>query len=140
MERLAPLVGEWTMEARIPQLGPEPLRGRAVFEYTLEGAFLLSRAQADHPDAPDSLTVMGRDGDGYLQHYYDARGIARLYRMRFDDGIWTLQRDEPDFSPLPFHQRFTGTVTADSIDGRWETSDDGASWKLDFDLLYTRSA
>jgi hypothetical protein len=28
------------------------------------------------------------------------RGVARVYRMTLDDNVWTLLRDEADFSPL----------------------------------------
>jgi hypothetical protein len=60
--------------------------------------------------------------------------------MRFSDGVWTLLRDSPDFSPLSFSQRFTGTFgdDGDTIRGPWETSNDGSTWEHDFDLTYTR--
>ena len=47
----------------------------------------------------------------------------------------------PDFSPLDFAQRFTGTFSddGDSITGRWETSSDGADWQSDFTLHYRRT-
>jgi len=50
-------------------------------------------------------------------------------------------RDEADFTPLEFCQRFTGTITDDgrTIAGTWETShDDGATWQRDFDLTYRK--
>ena len=71
-----------------------------------------------------------------LQHYFDSRGIARIYQMTFADKVWTLQRiaGAPDFS-----QRFTGTFgDDDTIVGRWESSRDGSNWDPDFDLTYTR--
>jgi hypothetical protein len=80
--------------------------------------------------------------DGYLQHYFDSRGVARLYRMTLTDRTWTLLRTEPDFSPLDFSQRYVGTISADGdrIEGRWETSyDQGQSWEVDFPLSYTRA-
>jgi hypothetical protein len=60
--------------------------------------------------------------------------------MTFQDGVWTLLRGAPDFTPLNFWQRFTGTFSADgdTIDGRWETSKDGSAWELDFGLTYRR--
>jgi hypothetical protein len=30
------------------------------------------------------------------QHYYDSRGVARIYQMSLNDGGWKLWRD-PDF-------------------------------------------
>jgi hypothetical protein len=44
------------------------------------------------------------------------------------------------FSSLDFSQRFKGTFSDDgqTIDGRWETSADGTSWREDFKLIYTK--
>ena len=73
-------------------------------------------------------------------HYFDSRGIARVYAMSLEDGVWTLWREAPDFSSLDFAQRFTGTFSDDgtTIVGRWETAHDGATWEHDFDLTYVR--
>ncbi len=58
--------------------------------------------------------------------------------MTFEDGVWTLSRTDAEFSPLDFHQRWTGTFSPDgnAITGRWDTSHDGATWEPDFDLRY----
>jgi hypothetical protein len=135
MKALEPLIGEWNMEA---SLAPG-LVGRTVFEWTLGGRFLTQRSQVPGP-VPDGFTIVAADGDAYLQHYFDSRGVVRLYAMTFSHGVWTLLRDSPDFSPLDFAQRFTGTLSddGDTIRGRWEKSDDGSSWELDFELTYTR--
>ena len=60
--------------------------------------------------------------------------------MKFSDGVWTLLRDSPDFSPLDFSQRFEGTFSDDgnTIKGRWESASDGSNWEHDFDLKYTK--
>jgi hypothetical protein len=60
--------------------------------------------------------------------------------MTFDGHDWTLERHTPDFTPLAFHQRWQGTLSPDghTIHGRWETSPDGQTWELDFDLTYHR--
>jgi hypothetical protein len=142
LERLAPFIGEWSMEAAFPGAGPSPSRGRTTFEWALGGSHVLQRAEVDHPKAPDVHAVIAAaaDGTGYMQHYFDSRGVARLYAMTFDDGVWELRRTAPDFSPLDFSQRFVGRFVADDsvIDGRWETSRDGVDWELDFGLTYTR--
>jgi hypothetical protein len=146
LERLGALVGEWDVEAVFPDTGPasiagQVLSGRAVFEWTLDGQFLLERSQMSDP-VPDSTAVMGADPDpeGYTQHYFDARGVTRLYAMTLDDSLWTLQRDKPDFTPLKFAQRYTGRLGDDgaTISGRWEKRDPGADWALDFELNYRR--
>jgi hypothetical protein len=142
LERLEPFVGEWRIEAPAFPLSPELAdAARTTFEWTLGGAFLLQRSSVPVPEAPDGLSVIGPDADdGYTQHYFDSRGIARLYAMTFDGRDWTLERHTPDFSPLPFHQRWLGAFSADgeTIQGRWETSPDGRDWELDFELAYQR--
>jgi hypothetical protein len=132
------LVGEWS--ARVPA-GTPP--GRVVFEWALGGEFLIQRTETPRPAIPDSLAIIAYDADtdSYTQHYFDSRGVVRVYTMALRDGVWTLLRDEPDFSPLAFAQRFEGTFSADGniIDARWETSHDGgAHWELDFPLTFTR--
>jgi hypothetical protein len=139
LQRLDAFVGEWSMEASFA-VG---VTGRAVFEWVLGGQFLVERAEVpDVPDAPDSIAIVGLDrgGEAFTQHYFDSRGVARVYAMTLSDGVWTLLRDSPDFSPLDFWQRFTGEFSADggTISGRWETSRDGSSWKHDFDLSYQK--
>ncbi len=60
--------------------------------------------------------------------------------MGFAGGVWTLERNEPDFSPLDFRQRWTGTFSPDggTITGRWEIAH-GDDWETDFDLRYERA-
>jgi hypothetical protein len=139
MERLDAFIGEWTLEASFPA-APAAVTGRAVFDWILGGQFVMERA--DVPGAPDSIAIIGFDSSrqAYRQHYFDSRGIARVYAMGLSNGVWTLVRDSPDFTPLEFSQRFTGTFSSDGqrINGRWETSRDGSNWKHDFDLSYTK--
>jgi hypothetical protein len=143
LARLEVLVGDWRIEAPAFTLAPELAdRARMRIEWGLGGAFLLQRSSVPVPEAPDALSVIGpdHDGDGYTQHYFDSRGVARLYAMRFDGRAWTLERRAPDFTPLAFFQRWVGEVAEDgaAIAGRWETSPDGRTWELDFELAYTR--
>lgn len=140
VERLEPLVGEWAVEARFT-FTPEPTRGTLHFAWQLGRQFLQQRSTTEHPAAPDVLALLSvaEEGDGheYVQHYFDSRGVVRLYRMTLRDNEWTLLRDRADFTPLDFAQRYTGTFGDDgrTITGRWEKShDDGATWEHDFDL------
>jgi hypothetical protein len=138
LARLEPFVGEWTTEASIAP----GLQGSTAFEWTLDGQFLAQRSAIPHPAAPDAYSIIGVDeaGEVYTQHYFDSRGVARLYAMTFDGRDWELLRTEPDFFPLDFLQRYVGTLSPDgnTIDGRWERSTDGSTWELDFELTYTR--
>jgi hypothetical protein len=115
LARLDVFAGEWVVQARFPV-----------------------------PKAPDALTIVSTDPEtgAYTQHYYDSRGVVRLYAMTLADGVWTLTRESADFTPLDFRQRFTGTFSADqnTISGAWETSPaDGGQWKHDFGLTYRRA-
>jgi hypothetical protein len=150
LARLGVFVGEWSMEARFPGQPPAPsgpadsdLLARSRFEWALGGQFLLQRTEVPVPGVPDSLAIVGADlrTGGYTQHYYDSRGVVRLYAMSFADGVWTLTRESPDFSPLDFRQRFTGTFSEDgnTITGAWEKCPDGGEWEHDFCLTYRRT-
>ena len=140
-EALAPLVGKWRMLAGFGNEPPADVGAWVSFEWLPGGQFLVERWEVPLPDAPDGIAIIGADPEragGYLQHYFDSRGVARVYKMTLEDGVWELRRDEPDFSPLDFSQRFTGTLSADAktIAGRWEICHDGKTWEHDFDLTY----
>ena len=143
VERLGVLVGEWIVEARFPgQPGPGGVQARAWFQWALDGQFLLQRTEVPVPEAPDSLAIISAHPEtgGYIQHYFDSRGTVRLYEMSLADGVWTLTRESPDFSPLDFSQRFTGTFSQDgnSITGAWEKRFN-EGWEHDFTLTYRRA-
>ena len=143
---LAPLVGTWNLAMILPgEPRPDPLPdvgARVTFEWLGDRAFLIERWTVPVPAAPDGIAVLGWDEGRatYLQHYFDDRGVARVYAMTFDGRTWTLERTSPDFSPYDFGQRFRGTLSQDGdvIDGRWEIADDKVTWRTDFDLVYTR--
>jgi hypothetical protein len=149
LARLGVFVGEWVLEASFPGGQPTPSgdgedgpRTRSRFEWTLDRQFLLQRTEAPPPEAPDSLTIVSADPEtgAYTQHYYDSRGVVRLYAMTFADGVWTLTRESSDFSPLHFQQHFTATFSRDgnTIRGAWEKCLGGGDWQHDFDLTYRR--
>ena len=133
---LRDLVGEWQLGVDLP--GAEDVRGHVLFEAM--GEVLVQRTTVPAPEAPDSCCVVTGDDGRYLQHYFDSRGVARLYAMTFDGRTWTLERSKADFSPLEFHQRFVGSIGDDgaTINGEWQSSNDGQQWTRDFGLTYTR--
>ena len=134
---LDPLIGDWELTADLP--GAEDMRGLVTFERF--GPLLLQRSTAPDP-VPDSICLIAPHADGgYTQHYFDSRGVVRLYAMTFDGQTWTLERTEPDFSPLDFHQRYIGTLADDGsvITGEWQASDDGTTWQRDFRLSHRRA-
>ena len=138
LDRLDALIGEWTMEATPPG-GPRwPGEARARFEWLEGRTFVIQRWTVDLPEAPDGIAIIGAgdEPDSFRQHYFDSRGVARIYEMTLRDGIWRLWRDAPD----PFPQRFSATFSEDgaTIKGRWEKAEDGLTWETDFDLTYRR--
>jgi hypothetical protein len=142
-------VGEWVMAARFPGDQP-PASGtaggpqvRSRFEWALDRQFLLQHTKIPIAGAPDSLAIVSVDLEtgAYTQHYYDSRGVVRLYAMSLAGGVWTLSRESADFTPLGFRQRFTGTFSEDGnvISGAWEKGGDDSGWEHDFALSYHRA-
>jgi hypothetical protein len=145
LQGLEPLVGDWRMAASFEGMPPADIAATVSFEWMPGGRFLIERWEVPVPEAPDGIAIIGPDPEregNYLQHYFDTRGVARVYKMSLEDGVWKLWRDQPDFSPLDFSQRFTGTLGEDgnTIAGAWEICHDGKTWEHDFDLTYTKGA
>ena len=141
---LQPFVGEWTLAASFENMPPAETGARVSFEWLPGERFLIQRWEIPIPEAPDGIALIGADPEregNYLQHYFDSRGVARVYKMSFADGVWKLWRDKPDFSPLDFAQRYTGMFSEDgkTIAGTWEICQDGTTWERDFALTYTKA-
>lgn len=133
LEQLNILIGEW--ETTVPERG---VRGRTTFEWLESGGFLIQRSTVQKPEYPDSISIIGATGsDGALQqHYFDSRGVARIYDVTLRDNVWMMFRDGPDWP-----QRFVGRFSADgnSISARLERgSYPGGPLEHDFDMVYTR--
>jgi hypothetical protein len=79
---------------------------------------------AEQPEFPSSTIIISADDTTgmYSKLFYDSRGIARIYQMMLQDGIWKQWRDAPGFS-----QRSEGSFSDDgrTIRGRYEKSVDG---------------
>lgn len=138
LERLDALVGKWTMEAAPPGGAPWPGEAWVSFEWLEGQRFLIQRWTVDMTEAPDGIAIIGAgdDPDSFRQHYFDSRGVHRIYEMTLSDGVWKLWRDAPE----PFPQRYIGTFSDDGkiVAGRWEKAEDGSDWDTDFDLTYRR--
>jgi hypothetical protein len=138
MQELEPLVGAWRTEVRMPGQD-EVIHGRTTFEWLDGGAYLIQRTEMDDPAFPRGVMVIGPAvGRGrVVQHYFDSRGVARVYDISLQDGMLRLWRDDEDFA-----QRYSGQISADgaTIEGAWEMCRDGATWRHDFDLTFHRIA
>lgn len=145
IDELAALVGTWRMDVAFPdgrEGAPQDMGARTVFELGPESGYLVQRWQVPHPQAPDGIAIITADaaGPGFLQHYFDSRGVVRLYTMTFTEHAWTLERTKPDFSPLDFSQRWEAELSADgrTIAGQWLDGAAHGGWSHDFALTYTR--
>ncbi len=130
------LVGEWTTEATYPGLGDTLVTGRTSFEWLDDQQVLLQRSHSDHPRIPDAITVTAVIDGIPSMHYFDVRGVHRVFAAEIAAGTWRFHNDTPGFA-----QRFTGTINADGsrIDGLGELSrDDGATWERDLAVAYRR--
>ena len=137
LEPLHLLVGEWSYEGSHVGLPGAVLRGNTTFAWLEGNRFLIQRETIDHPEMPDSIAIIGADDPSspLIQHYFDSRGVTRLYQMSFSDKIWKRWRDDPGFS-----QRSTGTLSDDgtTITIVSELSRDGVRWERDLSLTYKR--
>ena len=117
-----------------PMLPDTVVYGHTAFEWLEGEKFLIVRAATDHPDFPDSISVIG-DTDGLRMHYFDSRGVHRLYEVGFGDNTWEMSRDAPGFD-----QKFSGTFEdgGDTISGLWKLSEDNATWADDLQITYRR--
>jgi hypothetical protein len=146
MKEFEPLIGEWRAEGEIPIEPPMKVSGEATLERL--GAFVVFRAASEPAEVPDSLSVIGGAAAGQPQpmHYFDSRGVERLYLTAIKGSTWKIWRAPGEDWNGPngpgFDQRFIGEISADgkTIEARWErgTGDAGDRWELDFPLTYRR--
>jgi hypothetical protein len=101
LERLDALVGEWTMEAGPPGGEPWPGEARVSFEWLEGRTFLIQRGTVDMPAAPDGVAIIGAgdEPETFRQHYFDSRGVHRIYEMTSSHGFWRLRRGCPVGAP-----------------------------------------
>jgi hypothetical protein len=145
LDRLDALLGSWEMEVFFEAgfFGPgspavADRGGSTTFEW-LEGKFFLLQrfTVAEHPSAPSGIAIIGLGDDPEIleQHYYDSRGVARVYQMSLVGNVWKVWREAPGF-----WQRYEGRIADDAtrIEGAWEKSVDGSEWEHDFVLNYVK--
>ena len=117
----------------------EAIRGSSTFEWLDGQRFVIWRSHYEHPEIPDGITIIGVTDGRLSMHYFDQRGVYRVYAVRLDQATWLFWRDAtaPDFS-----QRFTGSFSDDgnTITGRGQLSHDAKTWEGDLDLNYQRVA
>jgi hypothetical protein len=140
------LIGEWHGEGEIPIEPPMRISEEAKIERL--GEFIVFSAVAEPEAVPDSISIVGGAPDGQPQpmHYFDSRGVKRLYMMALEGSTWEIWRALGEDWNGPngpfFNQRFIGEISTNgkTIKGRWErgTGDAGDAWELDFPITYVR--
>ena len=79
MKEFEPLIGEWHGEGEIPIEPPMKISVEAKIERL--GEFIVFRSVGEPAEVPDSISIIGGAPDGEPQpmHYFDSRGVKRLY-------------------------------------------------------------
>jgi hypothetical protein len=133
------VVGEWTTEATHPLLPAAAIRGRTTFEWLAGERFLVQRSSHDHPDVPDAISVIGfMDGEEEMTaHYFDSRGVFRIYRIAMQDDTLRMWRDTPGFSQRMEAKLSDGGTT---LVGTGQLSRDDKTWEDDLAITYTRAS
>jgi hypothetical protein len=140
------LIGGWHGEGELPIEPPMRIASDVSIEHL--GELIVMRSTGEPAEMPDSISIIGCAADGEPQpmHYFDSRGVKRLFMTTVDSTTWRIWRalgedwNGPDGPG--FNQRFIGEISADgrSIDARWERGmgDAGDRWELDFPIRYSR--
>ncbi|NVB77487.1 MAG: hypothetical protein HOV81_03750 [Kofleriaceae bacterium] len=150
LKLLGRLVGSWTTEATHPAMPGVVVHGTADIEWLEGERFLINRSRTDHPEFPDSISIIGfSDSDrvdpasrrvhtaGQLtMNYFDSRGVSRILEASIDETAWRLSRIAPGFS-----QRFTGTFAngGNTIEGLWQLCEDETHWNDDVAITFRRT-
>ncbi len=131
LSRLDALLGEWEMEGFLRgwllrhwlSPGRRPgrpdqvhLAGRGVFLDPALHGWQSHRAGRHRDHRP------GETAETFCQHYYDSRGVARIYQMSLITGAWKQWREASGF-----WQRYTAVFSDDgrTIKGAWEAQRKG---------------
>jgi hypothetical protein len=139
------LVGRWTAEATHPGLPGAIISGSSGIEWLEGEQFLIYRSTYDHPDIPDSISIIG-DTDGLQMHYFDTRGVHRILKVTVTGEGWEMAMDRnasavsfasPD---APFSQRMTYTFEDEdrTMRGKGRLSYDNVNWNDDLEITYRR--
>ncbi len=130
MSALDRLLGTWEFTMHHSEMSVS-VTGRQRYERVLDGAFVLQRWTYHPPDFPDAMALLSED----RYHYFDVRGITRVFEFEVDDAGWSMIRLDEDFSQR-HTARFRGS---DAIESTGEISRDrGVTWQPDFTMTYRR--
>ncbi|RDB49101.1 hypothetical protein [Tsukamurella tyrosinosolvens] len=131
MSTLDRLVGTWSFTMQHVAM-TVPVLGTQTYRWTLGGAFVEQDWTYEHPDFPDAIAML----DERHLHYFDVRGVVRVFDLTLDDSGWAMIRRDDDF-----WQRSTGRfIGNDTIEGSGELSyDEGVNWQHDYSIECRRA-
>jgi hypothetical protein len=146
MKQFETLIGEWRVEGEVPLEPPMKVSGETKIERL--GKFIVFSAMSEPAEIPDSVSIIGGApvGEPQPMHYFDSRGVMRLFMMAVEGSTWKMWRAPGEDWKGPhgpgFNQRFIGEISPDgkSIEARWERGmgSAGDEWEIDFPLNYYR--
>ena len=125
------LLGSWDITMHHSAM-TEPVRGRQHYERVLDGAYVRLDWTYDHPDFPDALALLSEEE----MHYFDVRGVTRVFDVELSESGWSMVRLDPGFS-----QRYTALFRgADAMEANGDRSEDGGrTWQPDFTMTWVRA-
>ena len=146
MQYLAPLIGRWTTAATHPMLPDIVIPGESSFEWLAGEHFLIWHSHMDHPEIPDSISIVGFDNADNPEtvgissepgaiHYFDSRGVFRRSRFEAEPGVFRFWREHPGFS-----QRATCRFSdaGNSFVATGELCRDDVNWEPDVEVTGKR--
>ena len=146
MKEFDALIGEWHGEGEVPNEPPMKVSVEATIERL--GDFIVFRSVGEPSEMPSTLSIIGGAPEGEPQpmHYFDSRGVKRMYLTAVERSTWKIWRAPGEDWNGPqgpgFNQRFIGEISADGrrIEARWErgVGDAGDQWEIDFPMTYVR--
>lgn len=111
MERLGFFIGTWAVEVNHPQLQPNPIVGKTKFEW-MDETYIIQRTHIDKAEFPSSTIIYDWDSasGNYVQHYFDTRGVTRLYQMSFEGAFGSCGE-----MPLTFRHSISFSVLSEKL-------------------------
>ncbi len=92
MDQFEPLIGAWHADGEIPSDPPMQVSTETHIERL--GELIVIRTQGTPAEMPDSVSIVGGApvGEPQPMHYFDSRGVKRLYLMTVEGSTWRIWR------------------------------------------------
>jgi len=136
LDELDILVGEWDTEGSHPLLDGV-VRGRTMYEWLTGRRFLIQRSETPPNTVPSAVSVIGGGETPGIwpMHYFDSRGVTRVYQLSFRDRVLRIWRDQPGFM-----QRSVGVFEDGDRTFRLkgELAEGSGPWKRDLEMTFRR--